>query len=53
VRVDIEAVAESLRDRLSPEDLALFDVYLGILDDSASAARSPASSRQASGPRAP
>jgi phosphotransferase system enzyme I (PtsP) len=35
VRVDIEAVAESLRDRLSPEDLALFDVYLGILDDSA------------------
>ncbi|MFT7286576.1 MAG: phosphotransferase system enzyme I (PtsP) [Halieaceae bacterium] len=34
VRVDIEAVAESLRDKLSPEDLALFDVYLGILDDS-------------------
>jgi phosphotransferase system enzyme I (PtsP) len=24
----------SLRDKLSPEDLALFDVYLGILDDS-------------------
>jgi len=35
VRVDIETVAESLRDKLSPEDLALFDVYLGILDDSA------------------
>lgn len=34
VRVDIEAVAESLRDKLSPEDLALFDVYLGILGDS-------------------
>lgn len=34
VRGDIEAVAESLRDRLSPEDLALFDVYIGILDDS-------------------
>lgn len=34
VRVDIESVAESLRDKLSPEDLALFDVYLGILDDS-------------------
>ncbi|MEM6544974.1 MAG: phosphoenolpyruvate--protein phosphotransferase [Pseudomonadota bacterium] len=35
VRVDIESVAENLRDKLSPEDLALFDVYLGILDDSA------------------
>jgi len=35
VRIDIEAVAESLRDKLNPEDLALFDVYLGILDDSA------------------
>lgn len=34
VRTDIEAVAENLRDKLSPEDLALFDVYLGILDDS-------------------
>lgn len=34
VRIDIEAVADSLRDKLSPEDLALFDVYLGILDDS-------------------
>jgi phosphotransferase system enzyme I (PtsP) len=34
VRIDIEAVAESLRDKLSPEDLALFDVYIGILDDS-------------------
>jgi phosphotransferase system enzyme I (PtsP) len=35
VRFDIEAVANSLRDKLSAEDLALFDVYLGILDDSA------------------
>ena len=34
VRTDIETVAENLRDKLSPEDLALFDVYLGILDDS-------------------
>lgn len=34
VRTDIESVAENLRDKLSPEDLALFDVYLGILDDS-------------------
>lgn len=34
VRIDIETVAENLRDKLSPEDLALFDVYLGILDDS-------------------
>ncbi|EAQ96430.1 phosphoenolpyruvate--protein phosphotransferase [Congregibacter litoralis] len=34
VRIDIESVAENLRDKLSPEDLALFDVYLGILDDS-------------------
>ncbi|MFK7830027.1 MAG: phosphoenolpyruvate--protein phosphotransferase [Congregibacter sp.] len=34
VRVDIESVADSLRDKLNPEDLALFDVYLGILDDS-------------------
>jgi phosphotransferase system enzyme I (PtsP) len=34
VRVDIESVAGNLRDKLSPEDLALFDVYLGILDDS-------------------
>jgi phosphotransferase system enzyme I (PtsP) len=31
---DIESVAANLRDKLSPEDLALFDVYLGILDDS-------------------
>jgi hypothetical protein len=31
---DIESVADNLRDKLSPEDLALFDVYLGILDDS-------------------
>jgi phosphotransferase system enzyme I (PtsP) len=34
VREDIESVASNLRDKLSPEDLALFDVYLGILDDS-------------------
>jgi phosphotransferase system enzyme I (PtsP) len=34
VRGDIQAVAENLRDKLSPEDLALFDVYVGILDDS-------------------
>ncbi len=34
VRTDIQSVAENLRDKLSPEDLALFDVYLGILDDS-------------------
>ncbi|MDP5070795.1 MAG: PEP-utilizing enzyme, partial [Congregibacter sp.] len=34
VRIDIESVAENLRDKLSPEDLALFDVYIGILDDS-------------------
>jgi phosphotransferase system enzyme I (PtsP) len=34
VRRDIESVADNLRDRLSPEDLALFDVYIGILDDS-------------------
>lgn len=34
VRFDIESVAENLRDKLNPEDLALFDVYLGILDDS-------------------
>ncbi len=35
VRRDIEAVSENLRDELSSEDHALFDVYLGILDDSA------------------
>ena len=34
VRTDIESVAANLRDKLNPEDLALFDVYLGILDDS-------------------
>lgn len=34
VRDDIEIVADSLRDELSPEDHALFGVYLGILDDS-------------------
>jgi len=34
VRKDIQAVADSLGGELSPEDHALFDVYLGILDDS-------------------
>ena len=34
VRDDIEVVAENLRDELSPEDHALFNVYLTILDDS-------------------
>lgn len=34
VRVDIQAVADNLGGELSAEDHALFDVYLGILDDS-------------------
>ncbi len=34
VRADIQAVADNLGSELSPEDHALFDVYLGILDDS-------------------
>lgn len=34
VQKDIQAVADSLGGELSPEDHALFDVYLGILDDS-------------------
>ena len=34
VREDIRAVADNLMDELSAEDHALFDVYLGILDDS-------------------
>jgi phosphotransferase system enzyme I (PtsP) len=34
VRDDIEVVAENLREELSPEDHALFGVYLSILDDS-------------------
>lgn len=34
VRSDIHGVAENLSDKLNPEDLALFDVYIGILDDS-------------------
>ena len=34
VRADIQAVADNLVDQLSAEDHALFDVYLGILDDS-------------------
>jgi phosphotransferase system enzyme I (PtsP) len=33
VRSDIEQVAEQLRTQLNPEDHALFDVYLRILDD--------------------
>lgn len=35
VREDIRAVADNLGGELSAEDHALFDVYLGILDDSA------------------
>ncbi len=35
VRSDIQAVSENLRGEMNPEDHALFDVYLGILDDSA------------------
>ena len=35
VRKDIQSVADNLGGVLSPEDHALFDVYLGILDDSA------------------
>jgi phosphotransferase system enzyme I (PtsP) len=35
VRGDIQAVADNLGGELSREDHALFDVYLGILDDSA------------------
>lgn len=34
VRDDIEVVAANLKDELSPEDHALFGVYLNILDDS-------------------
>ena len=34
VREDIQGVADSLGGELSSEDHALFDVYLGILDDS-------------------
>ncbi len=34
VRIDIEEVSRSLSSELSAEDHALFDVYLGILDDS-------------------
>jgi phosphotransferase system enzyme I (PtsP) len=34
VRLDIQSVADNLGSELSPEDHALFDVYLGILDDS-------------------
>lgn len=35
VRSDVASVAENLGDRLNPEELALFDVYLAILNDSA------------------
>jgi phosphotransferase system enzyme I (PtsP) len=34
VRTDIQSVADNLKDVLNAEDHALFDVYLGILDDS-------------------
>ncbi len=34
VRADIQSVADNLEDVLNSEDHALFDVYLGILDDS-------------------
>jgi phosphotransferase system enzyme I (PtsP) len=34
VRTDIQQVADNLGGELNPEDHALFDVYLGILDDS-------------------
>ncbi|NQX87245.1 MAG: phosphoenolpyruvate--protein phosphotransferase [Halioglobus sp.] len=34
VRRDIQLVSDKLGGELSPEDHALFDVYLGILDDS-------------------
>ncbi len=34
-REDISSIAETLKDRLQPEELALFDVYLHMLDDSA------------------
>ena len=34
VRADIQVVADNLGTELSPEDHALFDVYIGILDDS-------------------
>lgn len=34
VRADIQQVADNLGGELNPEDHALFDVYLGILDDS-------------------
>lgn len=34
VREDIESVSANLRGKLNAEDHALFDVYLGILDDS-------------------
>ncbi len=35
VRKDIRKVGERLSDQLRPEEQALFDVYLGMLDDSA------------------
>lgn len=34
VRADIRSVADNLGSELSPEDHALFDVYIGILSDS-------------------
>ena len=35
VRRDIAGMAVKLKDRLSPEELALFDVYIHMLDDTA------------------
>ncbi len=35
VREDIKALGRKLSSRLAPEEQALFDVYLGMLDDSA------------------
>ncbi len=35
VRVDIRALGQNLSDRLAPEERALFDVYLNMLDDNA------------------
>jgi len=34
VRIDVQSVADNLRDELSAEDHALFDVYVSILGDS-------------------
>jgi phosphotransferase system enzyme I (PtsP) len=34
-RTEISSIAEKLKDRLQPEELALFDAYLHMLDDTA------------------